>query len=199
MKKLVLILPCYNEELIIRKTYKTLSVFLAGLVKTRKISSDSRICFVNDGSKDATWKILQELEKKARDLILIGLSRNFGHQNALAAGLHTLKDKFDLFATLDADLQDDYSVIKKMIIHAEKDFSILPWDSEKVVISDHTALVSFDTQGEADTLLHLDSETKSIIFNFIIALFGNSKFPCSFKPCYSTSTHGLSNTFFFFY
>lgn len=116
MKKIIyLVIPCYNEEEVIEKTAELLQNKIFLLIENEIISDNSKIVFVNDGSKDNTWNIIAELHKKNNLFIGLNLSRNFGHQNALLAGLMTFKDKCDAIISLDADLQDDINVIDKFI------------------------------------------------------------------------------------
>jgi polyisoprenyl-phosphate glycosyltransferase len=113
--RLLLVIPCYNEEAILSMTYSKLSVYLDQLRQQRLIADDSRMCFVNDGSRDRTWKIIEELCAKDPQVIGVGLSRNFGHQSAILAGLESQVDHFDCFITIDADLQDDMNAIAGML------------------------------------------------------------------------------------
>ena len=113
---LYMVLPCYNEELVIDETAKRLSDKYDGLITAGKISAVSRIVFVNDGSKDATWtKIKAWHESQPERFSGINLSRNRGHQNALLAGLMTVKDLGDCVISMDADLQDDIEAIDAML------------------------------------------------------------------------------------
>lgn len=113
--KLYLVIPCYNEEEVLPETAKRLKDKLSTLVQAGKINSDSRIVFVNDGSGDRTWEIIQELHKEDIVFSGINLSRNRGHQNALLAGLMTVKDHADMVISMDADLQDDINAIDAMV------------------------------------------------------------------------------------
>lgn len=116
MKKipeLAVIVPCYNEEEALPQSIKTLSGTLNNLIKSGLIRESSRLVFVNDGSKDSTWKIIENAHKKSPRVKGISLSRNFGHQEALLAGLYNTDA--DIYITIDADLQDDVSAIKQMI------------------------------------------------------------------------------------
>lgn len=113
--KLYLVIPCYNEEAVLPETAKRLKEKYDALMAGGKISPDSRIVFVNDGSKDNTWSLIEELHKKDRVFRGICLSRNKGHQNALMAGLMTVKDECDAAISLDADLQDDINAIDAMV------------------------------------------------------------------------------------
>ena len=115
MKTIYLVLPCYNEEAVLHETSSRLKVKMNQLISENKISKDSRITFVDDGSKDNTWSIIEELKESDELFAGIKLSRNRGHQNALLAGLMTVKDYCDAAISLDADLQDDVNVIDKFI------------------------------------------------------------------------------------
>ena len=107
MDTLYVVVPCYNEEDVLPETSKRLKKKLLTLIKAEKISQRSKILFVNDGSIDKTWEMIQELHKEDRLFSGIDLSRNRGHQNALLAGLMTVKDIADVTISMDADLQDD--------------------------------------------------------------------------------------------
>lgn len=112
---LLLVIPCYNEEAILHYTYSTLKTYYADIKQRGLITPGSKICFVNDGSRDRTWEIIEELSLKDPDVIGVKLSRNFGHQSAILAGLEHNIDNFDCFVTIDADLQDDINAITAMI------------------------------------------------------------------------------------
>ena len=115
MKTIYLVLPCYNEEAVLHETASRLKVKMNQLISENKISKDSRVTFVDDGSKDNTWSIIEELKESDELFAGVKLSRNRGHQNALLAGLMTVKDYCDAAISLDADLQDDINVIDKFI------------------------------------------------------------------------------------
>ena len=112
---LYLVIPCYNEEAVLHETAKQLMEKMNAMFAQNLISRDSRIMFVDDGSKDKTWKIIEELHELNQLYSGVKLSRNKGHQNALLAGLITAKEKADMVISLDADLQDDVDVIDKMV------------------------------------------------------------------------------------
>lgn len=113
--KLGIIVPCYNEEEVFKDTTKQLTELLKKLIKKEKISKESFILFVNDGSKDSTWNLIEEETKKNKYVYGLGLAGNVGHQNALFAGLSETKDLVDMSISIDADLQDDINVIEEMI------------------------------------------------------------------------------------
>ena len=115
MGRLFCVIPCYNEQEVLPTTSSLLRDKLHALIEQNKISSDSRIVFVNDGSRDATWEIIKALHDEDEIFQGINLSKNMGHQNALLAGLMTAKDLCDAAISLDADLQDDINAIDAMI------------------------------------------------------------------------------------
>lgn len=113
--KLYMVIPCYNEQEVLPETSKRLKEKLLTLVKAGKIDPESRIIFVNDGSKDRTWEIIRRLHEEDPVFGGVNLSRNRGHQNALLAGLMTVKDHADMAISMDADLQDDINAIDEMV------------------------------------------------------------------------------------
>lgn len=115
MKTVYLVIPCYNEEEVLFETAKRLKEKLNNLIDDKIISDKSRITFIDDGSKDNTWSIIEELNKEDSIFSGVKLSRNRGHQNALLSGLMTVKDYCDAAISLDADLQDDINVIDRFI------------------------------------------------------------------------------------
>jgi len=112
---LYIVIPCYNEEEIIEKTTHEVLSKLHTLITKEIISSESKILFVNDGSKDNTWNKILELSKSNSQISAIKLSKNFGHQNALLAGLNGAVNNADMIISMDADLQDDINAIDEMI------------------------------------------------------------------------------------
>ena len=114
-KTLYVVVPCYKEEEVLPETAKRLKAKLTALIAQGKISPRSRILFVNDGSKDRTWPIIEELHARDRIFSGVNLSRNRGHQNAMLAGLMTAVQHADLMVSMDADLQDDIDAMDKMI------------------------------------------------------------------------------------
>lgn len=112
---LYLVIPCYNEEAVLPETARQLLEKMNSMFDRGMISRESRILFVNDGSKDKTWEIIEELHASNPIYSGVKLSRNKGHQNALLAGLMTAKEKADMMISLDADLQDDVDVIDQMV------------------------------------------------------------------------------------
>ena len=112
---LYLVVPCYNEEEVLHETSKRLLEKITSMMDKDLIKRDSKILFVNDGSKDKTWSIIEELHESNEIFSGVNLSRNRGHQNALLAGLMTAKEYADMTISLDADLQDDVDVIDKFV------------------------------------------------------------------------------------
>ncbi len=112
---LYVVVPCYKEEEVLPETSKRLKAKLTALIAQGRISPRSRILFVNDGSKDRTWPIIEELHARDRIFSGVNLSRNRGHQNALLAGLMTAVQYADMMVSMDADLQDDVDAMDRMI------------------------------------------------------------------------------------
>lgn len=116
MDKLAIVVPCYNEEAVLKIASEALREVLDDLVRKGKIAQDSFILFVNDGSKDRTWELIEEEHKDHPAQVRgVKLAGNVGHQFALTAGLITAKDMSDVTISIDADLQDDVAVIEEMI------------------------------------------------------------------------------------
>lgn len=113
--KLFVVIPCYNEEEVLHETTKRLKEKYNDLIDKKIISKDSKVLYVNDGSKDKTWELIKEISSNDNLFTGISLSRNRGHQNALVAGLLTAKEYADIVISMDADLQDDINAIDKML------------------------------------------------------------------------------------
>lgn len=113
--KLYVVVPCYNEEAVLPETTRRLGEKLHAMMAAGSISADSRVLFVDDGSRDRTWELIEQAH--AQDELFTGakLSRNRGHQNALLAGLMTAKDCADMVISMDADLQDDINAMDKFV------------------------------------------------------------------------------------
>lgn len=111
MVTLYIVIPCYNEEEVLSETSKRLKEKLTTLEISGKTSAKSRIVFVDDGSKDRTWEMIEELHQQDEIFSGVKLSRNRGHQNALLAGLSTVSGLADAYISMDADLQDDINAI----------------------------------------------------------------------------------------
>lgn len=123
--KLLLVVPCYNEEEILRLTNTKLLSYYQSLINEQIISAESQICYVNDGSRDATWSIIAELSKENPFIMGVKLSKNYGHQNALLAGLFEFKGNYDCYITIDADLQDDINAIGAMVLKHSQGASVV--------------------------------------------------------------------------
>ncbi|MBR1626562.1 MAG: glycosyltransferase family 2 protein [Bacteroidales bacterium] len=112
---LYIVIPCYNEQEVLNLTADVLKQKMNTLFNDGKISTRSKVMFVNDGSKDKTWQIIKDLHREDALFTGITLSRNRGHQNALLAGLMTAKQYADIVISMDADMQDDINVIDRFI------------------------------------------------------------------------------------
>ena len=112
---LYLVIPCYNEEQVLPLTSGKFKAKLEELIEAGKISEDSRVMFVNDGSKDTTWDILTSLCEEDKKYAAISLAHNRGHQNALIAGLMEAKKYADITISMDCDGQDDINAITEMV------------------------------------------------------------------------------------
>lgn len=112
---LYIVVPCYNEEEVLPETAGRLKSKLRDLTAAGKTSEKSRVLFVNDGSRDRTWAMIEELHREDKIFSGVNLTRNRGHQNALLAGLMTAKEKADMVISMDADLQDDIGAVDAMV------------------------------------------------------------------------------------
>ena len=112
---LYIVVPCYNEEEVLPETARRLRAKLEALTAAGRISDQSRVLFVNDGSRDHTWAVISDLHRQCPLFSGADLSRNRGHQNALLAGLMTAKDRADMVISMDADLQDDIDAVDAMV------------------------------------------------------------------------------------
>ena len=115
MKRLCIVVPCLNEEAVLPETNRRLSDLLKGMTERKKIAAESGIVYVDDGSTDRTWSIIEDLHAADGRVGGVCLAHNAGHQNALVAGMETTLERYDLFVSIDADLQDDPSVIEQMV------------------------------------------------------------------------------------
>lgn len=113
--KLMVVIPCYNEEEVLPETSKRLVAKMASLTEKGLITPDSRVLLVNDGSRDRTWELIAQLHRENPLFEGVKLSRNRGHQNALLAGLMTAKGRCDISISMDADLQDDMDAMDRFI------------------------------------------------------------------------------------
>ena len=123
--KLIIVIPCYNEQSVLPKTSKLFLEQLKDMKQKKLISSQSKILFVDDGSKDNTWEIIKNLAKENKQFTGIRQSRNRGHQSAVLAGLMEAKDDCDLTISIDCDGQDDISAMQKMVEKYRKGFDIV--------------------------------------------------------------------------
>lgn len=114
--RLAIVVPCYNEEAVLTETTNRLTGVLDALVEEQLISCNSYILYVNDGSKDSTWSLIEQFHEKSRYVCGLNLAGNVGHQNALVAGLSTTVENADIVVTIDADLQDDVNAIREMVL-----------------------------------------------------------------------------------
>ncbi|MGN8886875.1 glycosyltransferase family 2 protein [Blautia sp. HCP28S3_G10] len=112
---LYIVIPCYNEEEVLPITSKEFLAKINELTEKKLIAPESRVLFVNDGSKDSTWEIIKKLADEDEHFIGISQSRNRGHQNAVLAGLMEAKDKADITISIDCDGQDDINAMNKMV------------------------------------------------------------------------------------
>ena len=112
---LYIVIPCYNEEAVLPITAPQFLDKVKNLAAAGKISEDSRVLFVNDGSRDDTWKIIKDLAKQDPHYLGISQSRNRGHQNAVLAGLMEAKDRCDITISIDCDGQDDINAMDEMV------------------------------------------------------------------------------------
>ncbi len=125
MDRLAIVVPCYNEEEVIEISSKALREVLDGLIEKKKVSEDSYILFVDDGSKDKTWSLIEQEFRAHSTVKGLKLAGNVGHQFALTAGLLTAKDYSDVTVSIDADLQDDVNVIEEMVDRFHEGFDIV--------------------------------------------------------------------------
>jgi glycosyltransferase involved in cell wall biosynthesis len=122
---LTIVVPSYNEEEVLNETSQQLTNVLSSLINEKLAASESKILFVDDGSKDRTWALIEELTEKNRFVTGLKLARNFGHQRALLAGLEIAGRSSDCVISIDADLQDDISVIRQFMLKYNEGFDIV--------------------------------------------------------------------------
>jgi len=115
MPLFVIIVPCYNEQELIKETSRKLNFILEKLISQSQISENSFVLFVDDGSQDETWSLIKEAKQEIARIKGIKLSRNFGHQAALLAGMMKVKETADCIVSIDGDLQQDENVIPEFI------------------------------------------------------------------------------------
>lgn len=122
---LAIVVPCYNEEEVLPETVKRLSSLVDNMVQKGKVSPESYLLFVDDGSKDATWKLIEKYNMENKFVSGVKLAGNTGHQNALFAGLMAAQQNADMIVSIDADLQDDINVIEEMVDKYHSGFDIV--------------------------------------------------------------------------
>lgn len=125
MECLSIVVPCYNEEAVLHETASRLIIVLKSLIQKQKISPDSFILFVNDGSQDKTWDLIEILYNQNTYIKGLNLAGNVGHQNALMAGLMTAKKFADIIISIDADLQDNVKAIEEMVERYKEGYDIV--------------------------------------------------------------------------
>ena len=125
MNKLFLVVPCYNEQECLNDSANKLLNLFTSLMEKNKINNDSKIVFVDDGSKDKTWSIIESLNSTNNIFQGVKLSRNKGHQNAVFAGVSYASEQADIVISIDADLQDDINAIEKMIDEYKNGYEIV--------------------------------------------------------------------------
>ena len=117
---LYVVIPCYNEEEVLPETIRRMDALMQEMEEKGQISSQSKVVFVDDGSKDATWQLIQDAAEGKSRFGGVKLARNAGHQNALLAGLMTVREDCDCCISIDADLQDDIGVIPKFVAEFDR-------------------------------------------------------------------------------
>lgn len=122
---LTIIVPCYNEAAVLELTAQKLQAELQALINQHAVAPTSKILFVDDGSQDQTWSLIQKLQANQACFTGLKFSRNFGHQNAVLAGLATAVNYADWLITIDADLQDDVTKIPEMVSKAANGYEII--------------------------------------------------------------------------
>ena len=123
--KLVIVSPCYNEEAILAYSAERLTSLLQQLVQQAKIAPESYILYVNDGSRDRTWELIEELHQRYAEVSGLCLAGNVGHQSAIMAGMLEVVEEADAVITIDADLQDDLGAIETMIDRYREGYDIV--------------------------------------------------------------------------
>lgn len=125
LPRLAIVVPCYNEEEVLPETHHRLHEVLQSLIDNKEILPSSFMLFVDDGSKDKTWSIIDQFHREDKFVFGLKLSRNRGHQNALLAGLMNARDLVDATISIDADLQDDVTVIGQMVKKFKDGFDVV--------------------------------------------------------------------------
>ncbi|WP_078411701.1 glycosyltransferase family 2 protein [Priestia abyssalis] len=122
---LTIVVPCYNEEEVLEETTSQLTAVLENLIAEKLIAGDSKVMFVDDGSRDRTWPLIVMESTRNGCVTGLKLARNVGHQKALLAGIEKAKDKSDCVVSIDADLQDDVSVIREFLLKYHEGYEIV--------------------------------------------------------------------------
>jgi len=122
---LTIVVPCYNEQEVLMDTMRQLKTLLTDMIQERMISAESRLLFVDDGSKDSTWEIIYKESIQGNVVRGLKLARNVGHQNALLAGLYSAKRMADCVISIDADLQDDIEVIREFVVKYKEGYQVV--------------------------------------------------------------------------
>lgn len=125
MIRLATVSPCYNEEEVLEHSVERLTALFDQMVAEGKISADSFMLFVNDGSRDRTWTLIEQLHRENKYVKGMDLARNVGHQRAILAGMMKAKEMADAVVTIDADLQDDLTAIPKMVDHFKAGYDVV--------------------------------------------------------------------------
>ena len=125
MIRLATVSPCYNEEEVLEHSVERLTALFDQMVAEGRISADSFMLFVNDGSRDRTWTLIEQLHRENKYVKGMDLARNVGHQRAILAGMMKAKEMADAGVTIDADLQDDLAAIPKMVDHFKAGYDVV--------------------------------------------------------------------------
>ena len=125
MIRLATVSPCYNEEEVLEHSVERLTALFDQMVAEGRISADSFMLFVNDGSLDRTWTLIEQLHHENKYVKGMDLARNVGHQRAILAGMMKAKEMADAVVTIDADLQDDLTAIPKMVDHFKAGYDVV--------------------------------------------------------------------------
>ena len=125
MIRLATVSPCYNEEEVLEHSVERLTALFDQMVAEGRISADSFMLFVNDGSRDRTWTLIEQLHRENKYVKGMDLARNVGHQRAILAGMIKAKEMADAGVTIDADLQDDLAAIPKMVDHFKAGYDVV--------------------------------------------------------------------------
>ncbi len=159
-KILFMVVPCYNEQEVITETTNRLAEKYKELISAGKIAPESKVLYVNDGSKDNTWEMIKDIHNKDKTFRGLCLSRNRGHQNAVLAGLMQAKEEADMVISMDADLQDDINAIDEMVDRFNEGYDIVYGVRDKRRTD--TFFKRFTAQAYYKMLLHMGVD---IVYN----------------------------------